>query len=220
MRYTLSLSALPLLLMMAGCKPAPSPTKDTGLGSQIPEKADVDPAVARALEDPIMVDPALVGQANQGALLPHDPPSTGAVPIDPNVPHAAGERPEGPDLGERAQTQLRGCADGLTYDLTWSARLPDDVPMASGSQVEEAAGKESPRCHVRAVTFTNAATPDDVLAFYRTALHGAGYGVTVHRAGRDISIKAMRGGGAAAFVLITPGQKQGSIIDLITNTGR
>lgn len=216
-----ALSAVLVLATMTGCKPVPEAPKDPALESRLAAKADVDPEVARALEDPILVDPDLVGQANRGVIQPHNPPATGAVPQDPSVPRAAGERPDGPSLADRAQAQGSGrCGDGLTYDLSWSARLPADVPMPSGSQVEEAAGLESPQCHLRAVTFTNAASPADMLAFYQKMLRAAGYGVTVTQSGPEQMVKAIRPGGAAVFLLLTAGKKRGTIVDLITTTGR
>lgn len=212
--------ALLLLAAVAGCKSAPPQPQDPALTSQMPDKADVDPAVARALEDPILVDPNLVGQSNQGAILPHNPPDTGAVPVDPSVPKAAGERPDGPDLGDRPAAHPRGCAQGLAYGLSWSNRLPTDVPLPSGSQVEEAAGMETPHCHIRAVTLTHAAPPDEMLDFYRTTLKAGGYNVSEQRSGREIWLKALGPEGRVAFLIVTPGKKQGSLIDLITNHGR
>lgn len=212
--------ALLLLAAVAGCKSAPPSPQNVALNSQMPDKADVDPAVARALEDPILVDPDLIGQSNQGAVLPHNPPDTGAVPVDPSVPKAAGERPDGPDLGDRAPTHPPGCAQGLAYGLSWSARLPADLPLPSGSQVEEAAGLETAQCHIRAVTLTHAAPPDEMLNFYRTTLKRAGYTISEQRSGREIWLKALGPHGQAAFLIVTPGKDKGSLIDLMTNRGR
>ena len=38
-----------------------------------------------ALNDPILVDPQLVGQANRDAVRPADKPATGAVPVSPRT---------------------------------------------------------------------------------------------------------------------------------------
>lgn len=79
---------MPLCLagMLAACGPAPAERKLDTLDAELVD-GDAggntrDPAMMAALQDQIMVDPALAQQANQDAVRPPAQPYSGAVPAD------------------------------------------------------------------------------------------------------------------------------------------
>ncbi|MFM7027130.1 MAG: hypothetical protein ACKOXK_00430 [Chakrabartia sp.] len=203
-------------LALPSCRDkAPAPEAPL-LNDTLPGKADVDPAAARALEDPILVDPTLTGQANRGDMQLTQPPQTGAQPYDPARPNAAAERPNGPRLDQRPMGAA-GCEAGLTYDLDWANRWPLDLPIVPDGQLVEAAGRDAAACQLRAATFTSRAAPADILAFYRAAGQKAGYQMATQKAGRETWVRGGRGDAAGFFLVVAPGRASGSLIDLITH---
>lgn len=206
-------------LALPSCRDkAPAPEAPL-LNSTLPGKADADPVAARALEDPILVDPMLTGQANRGDIQLAQPPQTGALPDDAARPNVAAERPNGPRLDQRPLA-APGCGADLTYDLGWAVRWPPDLPIVPDGQLVEAAGRDAPACRVRAATFTSKAAPQDVLAFYRAAGQKAGYHMATQKSGRETWLRGGRGDGAGFFLVVAPGRASGSVVDLILHASR
>jgi hypothetical protein len=80
--------ALPLALSACGPKPAADNNIDS-LDAELTgnsQAANRDPAMTSALQDQIMVDPALAGQANNDAVRPPQQPYSGATPPDGMAP--------------------------------------------------------------------------------------------------------------------------------------
>ncbi|MBS0478045.1 MAG: hypothetical protein JSR79_01950, partial [Proteobacteria bacterium] len=79
----LILVALPLALAACGPKPAAEGNLDS-LDAELAGNGTNanDPAMRAALQDQIMVDPALTGQANADAIRPPQQPYSGALPPD------------------------------------------------------------------------------------------------------------------------------------------
>ena len=75
-----SVCAASLLLALAACNKKDGDGDLAALDAQLTNNA-ADPAMKGALNDPILVDPQLVGQANRDAVRPADKPATGAVPV-------------------------------------------------------------------------------------------------------------------------------------------
>lgn len=78
--------ALILPAALVACGPAPTERNLDTLDAELVDGNTVgnsrDPAMMAALQDQIMVDPALAGQANQDAVRPPAQPYSGAVPAD------------------------------------------------------------------------------------------------------------------------------------------
>lgn len=88
--------ALPVALAACGSKPAPEGNLDS-LDAELAGNTanSSDPAMRSALQDQIMVDPALAGQSNADALRPPRQPYSGATPPD----SVAGTRNDGTVAG-------------------------------------------------------------------------------------------------------------------------
>ena len=107
---------------------------DTKLGG----KGDVDPALTAALEDQIMVDPTLSGQANEDSIRPPTEPQSAPIP-------AAREGDDVQTLGGLATDQaitaskdrFTGCSLDVQYSAEWANRLPSDLPLYPQARVAE-----------------------------------------------------------------------------------
>jgi hypothetical protein len=139
------LSAIPLAaaLALAGCgQSQPDAAKPAG--------NDTDPALTSALEDQILVDPALTQQSNKNAVRPSETPAQAQYPAD-----SAGRA----GVAERARRDLwdgggAGCGNGpFNYDPSWAGRLPPAFPLPPGAKLTEAAGHNERGCAMRVVTF-------------------------------------------------------------------
>ena len=162
----------PLLVtaLLAACgSPAQPPREldqlDRELAAVNSTSPTADPALRSALRDQIMVDPALVQQANGDALRPPPQPQTGMVapdrvmepraaerdrvrpapPPTPNCPQCAAAR-RSLTLGALAESQggrTAGCAEAVNYSAAWANRLPASVPLYPNARVAEAAASST-----------------------------------------------------------------------------
>ena len=96
-------------------------------------KTGADPALSAALEEQIMVDPALASQSNEDSIRPPAQPFQAPVPLDPNAIEGAGS---GQTLGSLAEQQARlskdkfnGCVLDVQYSMDFANRLPADLPL-------------------------------------------------------------------------------------------
>ncbi|HVF95129.1 MAG TPA: hypothetical protein VM900_12520 [Sphingomonas sp.] len=198
-----------------------------------------DPAVAAAINDPIMVDPALAQSSNVNAIRPPDRPLSGAVPADAvadgPAPAAGDPAPAATagcpscaarrgalTLGALAERQragaLAGCASRLRYAAGWSNRLPADLPLYPDARVAEAAGTDDGDCRLRAVSFTSAAPVARVIDWYYARARRAGFAATHEAQGSEHVVGGTRG--EAAFVAYVSPRGSGSSVDLVANAGR
>lgn len=239
---------LPVLaaLLLAACGDAPEQPRsvdalDRELAAVNTTSPAADPALRSALRDQIMVDPALVQQANGDALRPPPQPQTGMVAPDraAGPPRAAERdrvRPAPPPtadcpqcaaarrsltLGALAETQgarAAGCAQAVSYSAAWANRLPAGVPLYPDARVAEAAGADRPGCALRIVSFASNAPVQRLLDWYYTRTGDAGY-----RAQHGADGKMHTLGGtkpAAAFLLIlNPRADGGTDVDLMADGG-
>lgn len=169
-------------------------------------KADIDPAISGAIEDEILVDPTLVGQANADGV-------------------RAPERPlEAPYPG-RATTAAAGtpinspCGVPFSPGNEWADRLPADFGMSPGGRLTEAAGADRGNCHVRVVSFATDQNWEQVLDHYRGAAQRAGYDVEHELKDGDHMLGGTGANDAAYLVIVSP-QERGSNVSLIINRGR
>lgn len=169
-----------------------------------------DPAIARALNDPLMTDPDLSSR-NEGAAaitvqlaepLPVLPPRDDAVAtaraealqllgtdVVPPVPPAAGEVAALP-VGHTPADHLAllrnrtTCRAKLASSAIWAARLPPTLPIYPRGATQAATGGEGAGCRVLAVVFTTPVPKDEVLAFYWRRAQMAGM-APIHRSAGD-----------------------------------
>ncbi|MEI9851068.1 MAG: hypothetical protein WDN24_09745 [Sphingomonas sp.] len=228
-----------LPLALAGC---------SGGGNAMDEAAQVngvDPALASALQDQIMVDPALGQQANGDSVRPPGQPYSGGVPAEgvaaggtvdtaglmrTPAPTSAGSdckqcaaAREAVTLGGLAQRQgggIGGCAANLQYSAGWAQRLPADIPLYPQARVSEAAGAESGKCALRAVSFSAAAPMQTMLDWYYTKAVRAGYTAEHQVDGAEHILGGTRDRDDGAYVLfLTPRADGGTDVDLVANNG-
>lgn len=192
-----SLSALVAgALLLAGCGSRKEAEARDGGG---------DPALTGALGDQIMVDPDLASQNRGDSALAGGGPATGELPPYARTPEAiAAARGEAerlvggaivpapsPETGLAAQVSRaataaeialavptaagRNCAAKVTYTAGWSTRLPATFPIYPRAALQEAAGTDEGGCALRVVNFLTPVEVKDVIDFYHTRAHGAGF---------------------------------------------
>lgn len=187
-----------------------------------------DPALSSALEDQIMVDPALAQQANRHSVRPADAPVQ--APIPPGVDPAGDDAPadaDRPTLGDLAQMQGRrtaqaaDCYAELAYSHGWANRLPEGVPLFPDAAVSEAAGNDVPGCRTRVVSYASAAPVARLIRFYVAQSRRAGFASDYTRRNGDLVVAGDRArDGTAFYVTVTPRPSGGSDVDIVTNNGR
>ncbi len=250
--YALAIVCLPLAL--AAC--AQANDADPNLDSLDAELADGnstgnmrDPAMMAALQDQIMVDPALAAQANYDAIRPPAQPYSTQVPPDmvasaarPGADMSSSETlksapapvsgqgctqcdatREALTLGglveRQANPAARSCAGSISYSTRWALRLPPSVPLYPDARVSEAAGSETGPCALRVVSFATAAPVQRVLDWYYTRVSKAGYSAE-HQADGDEHVLAGTQGDAAYAVFATARADGGTDVDLVANNGK
>lgn len=202
-------------------------------------RAKLDPAIAAALADPIMIDPDLASQNRGNAAVALD--TFDPVPLDDTSPEAiaaaksdaarlaggmiktapepaasADELAAAVTAGQLAAA-LPGapanCLDGIRYGYQWAASLPPALPIYPRGHVQEAAG--DPGCGLRAVVFTTPVDASGVTDFYYTRASAAGFTTERRRHG---AVEALSGqkGAAAFLVRVRPGANGLSEVELAT----
>ncbi len=206
-----SLAAL-LALALAGCERTDQATKPDNKSAG----AQADPALTSALEDQILVDPALTQQSNKNAVRPPETPAQAQYPAD--APPRAG-------VAEQARKSLwdgngQGCGNGpFQYDAGWAKRLPPEFAMPAGARLTEAAGHNERGCAMRVVTFSIGAPAERVLDLYRSRALGAGYTAEQQRREGDHVLAGSNGRNGGHYYLIVTPKPNGSDVALIANNG-
>jgi hypothetical protein len=226
--------SLLLVLAIAACRADPPPPPD----------ARRDPAVAQALDDPLMTDPDLSSR-NEGAAaitirtdggLPVIPvraeeiaaaraeaaTMTGGAARLPAVPRATGRVPplaprHGPADHLKVLADKTACRATLTESTIWAARLPEALPVYPRGAALAATGGEGKGCRVAAVAFTTPVPLEEVLAFYWQRATAAGL-APMHRATRGGSVLQGQGHGTA-FDLRASRTGEQTTVELATVTG-
>ena len=231
---------------LAGCRDNPAAKAelsplDDGL-------TNADPAVKGALEDKIMVDPKLTGQANQNAVTPGNKPVDGGVPAGAGgkaataaeaaaalkagkllaapkaLPLEAGcdgcEAKRPVTIGALAREQAGGATGcgKLTYGNDWANRLPEAFKVYPRATLREAAGIAGGKCNIRVVNFQTAASLQAVLDYYHTMAVRAGYS-SDHRVGGN---EHMLGGTKGDLAYVVMARRDGGMtdVDLVASGGR
>lgn len=237
---------LALSLSLGACRETPA---DKATLDPLDDRlTNSDPAIKGALEDQIMVDPKLAGQANKNAVSPGNQPVNGRMPMvaggkagadaEKAATQVAGKLMRAPEalpmeegcdscdakrpvtLGALAREQATGSCDAkLTYGTQWADRLPAAFRVYPRAFVKEAAGVAGGKCNIRVVNFETPASRQAVLDYYYTMARKAGY-TAEHRVNGD---EHMLGGtrGNDAFVVMLRQNAGGPVdVDIVASGGR
>jgi hypothetical protein len=192
------------------------------LDSKLGGKPNADPALTAALEDQIMVDPALTQQANEDTIRPTNEPYQAPMPAEANpAPAAPASQTLGSLAAEQAQiskVQFNGCSLDVQYSMDWANRLSAELPLYPKARVSEAAGSDNGKCKLRAVTFTAAAAPRAMVDYYLSIAKRAGFNAHNSVEGSGNMVSGTRSDGAAFYVVLQP-TEGGSSADLVVNRG-
>lgn len=230
-----ALLALPLLL--AGCGEAPADDPLAALEAELAADTS-DPAVAAALADPIMTDPALVSRADSNAVRPA--PAPYAAPIPASDVAARGSTADSIEREKldaapassgdcadcataRAATTLAAlatpfagqCATQLSYSHGWSTRLPDTVPLAPGARLVEAAGISNPACDVRVVRYWSDLDSARLIDWAFTRAKAGGYASERHADALGERLSGRHPGGSRYALHVDPREGGGSDVVLL-----
>ncbi|MFN4112744.1 MAG: hypothetical protein ACK4GD_02250 [Sphingomonadaceae bacterium] len=222
-------------LLLAGCGDAPAATSPF---------EDIEPAAARALNDPLMTDPdlvaineassALTGSNDHSLPLMIDTPEavreaqdraiallggSGSVPPLPAPGPLEEETQVSPlVMLDEVAARLAGaerCLASARYSAAWAARLPDAVPIFPRGATIEAMGSDAPGCALRAVRFRSPVPAEDLARFYFGKSREAGY--RANYAANDESWQVTGQTGAARFLVRgRPSLLGGQEVDVIT----
>lgn len=241
-----------IALALAGCGKNPdqpsSPAPAAVATSTAASSPAADPALTAALRDQIMVDPALVQQANADTVRPPTQPQSGAVPpvdiaaaahAQPAALTTAGETlrtapaavgtcrqcaiaRRSLTLGALAEAQggrAGQCAANIDYSAGWANRLPRGLPLYPDARVTEAAGADGQGCALRVVSFSTAAPMQRLLDWYYTKASDAGYTAEHHADGAEHVLAGNRRGGGTFMATMHARQDGGTDIDLMADGG-
>jgi hypothetical protein len=177
---------------------------------------DTDPALTSALEDQILVDPALTQQSNKNAVRPPETPAQAQYPSD---------APPRPGVAEQARKSLwegsgQNCGDGpFNYNPDWAKRLPAEFALPAGATLTEAAGNNERGCSMRVVTFTIKQPAERVLDHYRGRALAGGYTAEQQRRDGDHVLAGSNPRNSGHYYLIVTPKPNGSDVALIANEG-
>ncbi len=231
-------SLLPFALLLAACGSSEE---------RADRRAERDPAIAAALNDPIMADPDLASQNRGNSVLQGGGPPSAELPPDKIGPEEI-ERAKAaalaiaggklaalpvasPPLGAsrlaarvtpRAMAEAlpeltKGCAERLEYGFIWAARLPAALPVYPRGHARQAAGSDAGGCRLRVIGFVTPVPPGDVLSFYATTAGKAGVSLTYRQEGGGDQVLSGRGKGLDFAVFARAFDKQMTEVVLITS---
>jgi hypothetical protein len=225
------------ILGLAACSEAPTKKDIDKLDAELAGKgSEADPALTTALEDQIMVDPTLANQSNADSIRPADEPLQAPIPPEPKRDNLNGAVRGGGtatataaqgtvSLGQLAQQQasvdksnFNGCGLDVDYSMAWSTRLPGDLPLYPKARVAEAAGSNTGKCNLRAVTYTANAAPRALVDYYIGNARKAGYSAE-HKVEGASHIVAGTRGNEAYYVILAEAPGGGTTADFVANNG-
>lgn len=201
-----------------------------------------DPLLARALNDPLMVDPDLAyrNEANAAITIRHDH----ALPLFEGSDEAAQRAREearlqlleagsvldlpDPAIGEgigslAGETTASGminalggpaaCTQNLSEGFEWAAQLPEAAEVMPHGMVQQAAGGGANGCSVRLVRYLTPATIEDALEYHYNRAHRAQ--LRVERFSKPEQIVRASRGSIQFIVHARPAPNNMSAVDLV-----
>ncbi|KQM67892.1 hypothetical protein ASE75_03170 [Sphingomonas sp. Leaf17] len=230
------------LLALAGCGSAdPAVETPDTLQRELADTnvAGGDPAVAAALQAPLMSDPTLSQSANADTIRPPSQPDPDSVPADDPAPAATAADPAVasapspaacPDCAavRRALTPvalaatqgpaIAACAARMRYSADWANRLPAGIALYPAAHVAEAAGTDEGGCRLRVARFISSAPVARLVDWYHATAGNGGWSPT-HRADGDLHAVTGQRRGAVFTAYVTPRAGGGSDVALIASGG-
>jgi hypothetical protein len=207
------------LMLLSACGGSGPGNNLAQMDNQIAQ-ADIDPAVSSAIEDEILVDPALVQQSNPNGVRHPERPLQAPYPLE-KAGEGAVKQAGGRDIPIDPREQIAGaCGAPFQYGPEWAERLPAEFPPYPGGRVTEAAGINRGDCRMRVVTFTTAHSWQQVLDWYRGAAVRAGFNFEHQAKGADHVLGGVNQRTDGAYYLIVTPEQGGSRVALIVNNGR
>lgn len=229
-------ASLPFLLAACGeAPPALQPERDPAMVAALGDRLMTDPDLVgqnRATNAALLPDedgsipveddsPREIAAARAKALalvggpgrMERAPAPDGSAEAAPYVERVTAAARAAASPGGRAE-----CSEMATYTAAWAARMPETFPVYPRAAVQEAAGTDSGRCALRAVSFTTPVPLGEVIDFYFTRAGAAGLSVRHTVAGGE----TMLGGtsGERSFTLYARRRSDGlTSVDLVTNGG-
>lgn len=234
-----TLALLAPLAILAACskeeappqKPEDDPAMTGALGDQIMVDPDLvgqnraaNAAVVSSGDGSIPVEdssPEAIAAARSEALAMVGGP--GKMKKAPEAREISGELPAGATLTAAARAAASpggsgNCADAATYTASWAAKMPRNFPIYPRGAVQESAGTDEGRCHLRVVNFTTPVPPGEVIDFYYTRAAAAGFSAQHVLIGEEYTLGGTRAAESyVVYVRKTP--TGGSSVDLVTSGG-
>ena len=157
----------------------------------------------------------------QGRLLTAPEPTEGTE----ECPHCEGRSAARGEttLGALAERQanepdFRECPEPVTYGMEWADRLPRAFDVYPRGEVLEAAGKDTPGCRVRVVSFRTNAGMQRLLDWYYTRAIRSGYSSEHQiRHGNHVLAGYREEGELAYYIIFAPRSGGGTDVDIIAN---
>ena len=203
-------------------------------GNEPVTEREQDPALAAALNEPIMIDPDLVGQnrANNAAAMPSQDASLPTFDNDTEAIAAAREEavrlvggpgrmrttPDPREISGAVPGVGADCAGRARETMQWAARMPPAFPVYPRGAVQQAAGTDARGCALRVVNFVTPVPLDEVIDFYFTRASAAGFSADRTRSEGDHRLSGARGGRSYA-VHVRRLRSGNTEVDLVTAGG-
>ena len=173
--------------------------------------------MAKALDDPIMIDPDLMDRNRAGNAIDISPPD-GSLPspelgakaladaraaalIDLGGP---GKMLSAPAASSAATIEMHdpraapACSGRAQHTMQWAARMPQPLPVYPHGAVEKAQGSDAPGCAYRAITFITPVPGGEVLDYYYTRAMAAGFSAQRVTMGDNDALSGSKGAAAYA----------------------
>ena len=194
---------------------------------------DEDPALSRALAEPLLTDPDLtsLNRANAVADIPSQDRSLPSIEAGPEalagaredalrLVGGAGRMQRAPEPREVASAlpNQGDCAARTERTMRWAARMPAAFPVYPRGAALEAAGTDKAGCALRVVKFVTPVPLGEVIDFYFTRARGAGYSAAHLLQDGDNVLAGKKG--AASYVIHARRLPSGNTeVDLVTVGG-
>jgi hypothetical protein len=207
------------LMLLSACSGATPGNDLAAMDNQIAQ-GDIDPAVTSAIEDEILVDPALVQQSNPNGVRHPERPLQAPYPLEKNADGSVKSAGQTSFPSDPTGQIAGACGAPFQYGPQWAERLPAEFPPYPGGRVTEAAGVNNGACRRRVVTFLTDHSWQQVMSWYRDHAVRAGYNFEHQSEGADHVLGGVNQRTDGAYYLIVSPEGAGSKVALIVNGGR
>jgi hypothetical protein len=126
-------------------------------------------------------------------------------------------------LAERqaVEPDFQTCTEPVSYGMEWASTLPRAFDIYPGAEVLEAAGKNTPGCRVRVVSFRAGADMQRLLDWYYTRAVRSGYSSEHQLRHGNHVLGGYRSRDEGAYYIIFASRADGGTdVDIVANNGR